>query len=216
MFAAKRFHQYVYGNTVTVQSDHKPLEVIFKKHLNKAPARLQCMLLQLQRYDLKIVYTPGKDMHVADTLSRDVATEQANGGQEDLFEERVVHTMEATAAMSSDMLKMLKEATAADETLQAVAETLRNGWPKRRCSVAASLYQYWPVCNAISIRDGLLMTDDRIVIPQSAKQVMLERLHLAHQGIQRTMAQARKVMYWPGMTRDIESTVERCSPCQQL
>ena len=46
-FATKRFHQYVYGNTVTVQSDHKPLEVIFKKHLGKAPARLQRMLLLL-------------------------------------------------------------------------------------------------------------------------------------------------------------------------
>lgn len=95
-FATKRFHQYVYGNTVTVQSDHKPLEVIFKKHLSKAPARLQRMLLQLQRYDLRITYTSSKNMHVADTLSRAVVTECKDDAKEDLFEERVVHAMEAT------------------------------------------------------------------------------------------------------------------------
>lgn len=70
VFAAKRFHQYVFGRTVTVQSDHKPLEAIVRKPLNKAPARLQGMLLQLQKYDLNITYTPGKHMYIADTLSR--------------------------------------------------------------------------------------------------------------------------------------------------
>ncbi|KAK7886269.1 hypothetical protein WMY93_025890 [Mugilogobius chulae] len=59
VFATKRFHQYVYGRPVTVQSDHKPLEVIMRKPLCKAPARLQGMLLQLQRYDLAVTYTPG-------------------------------------------------------------------------------------------------------------------------------------------------------------
>lgn len=29
-------------------------------------------------------------------------------------------------------------------------------------------------------------------------------------------AQARKVIYWPGMTRDIKHKVESCAPCQQL
>ena len=215
-FATKRFHQYVYGNTVTVQSDHKPLEIIFRKHLSKAPARLQRMLLQLQRYDLNIVYTAGKDMHVADALSRAFLEGYNDEVKEDLFEERVVHAMEATAAMDADTLKTLKHATAADNVLQQVVAMHHNGWPNRRSSIATNLYQYWPMRTAISIRDEILMTGDKIVIPQSARQMMLDRLHLAHQGIQRMKAQARKVMYWPGMTHDIEHMVESCAPCQQL
>ena len=65
-----RFNQYVYGRPVTVQTDHKPLESIFKKSLLSAPKRLQRMLLQLQRYSLNIVYKPGKELFIADTLSR--------------------------------------------------------------------------------------------------------------------------------------------------
>lgn len=174
------------------------------------------MLLQLQRYDLKIAYTPGKDMHVTDTLSRAVVTEQAGDTKEDLFEESVLHAMETTVALDSDMLKMLKEVTATDRVLQTVIETHQNRYPKRRCCIGTSLYQYWPIRHTISIRNGVLMAGDRIVIPQGARQMMLERLHLAHQRIQRTKAQARKVMHWPGMTQDIEHMVEKCAPCQQL
>ena len=44
---------------------------IMKKLLNKAaPPRLQRLMLQLQPYDLRIKYVPGKFMYVADTLSR--------------------------------------------------------------------------------------------------------------------------------------------------
>ena len=65
-----RFDQYVYGRSITVQTDHKPLETIFKKSLLSAPKRLQRMLLQLQRYSLNKVYKPGKELFIADTLSR--------------------------------------------------------------------------------------------------------------------------------------------------
>ena len=53
-----------------VKSDHKPLEAIFKKHLSSAPPRLARMLLCIQKYDAQIKYLPGKDVPVADALSR--------------------------------------------------------------------------------------------------------------------------------------------------
>lgn len=53
-FTTKKCHQSLYGAQVEAQSDHKLLEVIFSKLLGKASARLQCMLLQLQKYDLKV------------------------------------------------------------------------------------------------------------------------------------------------------------------
>ena len=51
-------------------SDHKPLEMIAMKSLANAPPRLQRMLLELQRYDVTIKYRPGKEMQLADVLSR--------------------------------------------------------------------------------------------------------------------------------------------------
>ena len=53
-----------------MESDHKPLEMIHQKSLASALPRLHCMLLQLQRYDVTIKYRPGKEMLLADALSR--------------------------------------------------------------------------------------------------------------------------------------------------
>ena len=69
LLGCKRFHQYLYGHKVTVQSDHKPLDSIMKKPLSVVPPHLQRMLLQLQKYDLHIVHIPGKNIPIADTLS---------------------------------------------------------------------------------------------------------------------------------------------------
>ena len=70
VFGAERFNTYLYGKHFTIESDHKPLEMIAKKNLKAAPARLQRMLLRLQRYDYDIQYVPGKFMTLPDSLSR--------------------------------------------------------------------------------------------------------------------------------------------------
>ena len=54
---------------MNVGPDHKPLEEILKRSLCDAPARLQRMLLRLQRYNLKVRYKMGPLMLIADTLS---------------------------------------------------------------------------------------------------------------------------------------------------
>jgi hypothetical protein len=58
-FAFEHFHQYVFGQAVEVGTDQKPLMSIFKKSLNDCPLRLQRLLLRVQKYDLRIGYTPG-------------------------------------------------------------------------------------------------------------------------------------------------------------
>ena len=66
-----KFDQWVYGkHDIEVHTDHQPLETILRKPLNKAPARLQKMLMRLRRYSFKALYKKGTSLHLADTLSR--------------------------------------------------------------------------------------------------------------------------------------------------
>ncbi len=65
----ERFHQYIYGQTNTCQTDHKPLVAIFFKSLNDCPLRIQRLMLRMQKYDMKVVYIAGKYMFMADALS---------------------------------------------------------------------------------------------------------------------------------------------------
>ena len=70
IFACIWFNTYLQGCRFTVQSDHKPLEMIHLKSMHNTPPHLQRMLLQLQKYDMEIKYKPGSEMLLADALSR--------------------------------------------------------------------------------------------------------------------------------------------------
>ena len=54
MFACERFHIYIYGRKVIVETDHQPLIATSKKQLCDAPPRLQRLLLRIQKYDLML------------------------------------------------------------------------------------------------------------------------------------------------------------------
>jgi len=43
LYGVERFEQCVYGRLTKIQTDHKPLESIFRKSLLRAPKRLQRM-----------------------------------------------------------------------------------------------------------------------------------------------------------------------------
>ena len=47
VFGCERFQHFVFGIDFTIESDHKPLEMIILKHIASAPARLQRLLLRL-------------------------------------------------------------------------------------------------------------------------------------------------------------------------
>ena len=70
VFSLEKFHQYTFWHHVKIQSDHKPLESILKKFLGCAPRRLQGVMMRLQKYNIELRYERGKDLHLANTLSR--------------------------------------------------------------------------------------------------------------------------------------------------
>ena len=64
VFAAQKFHEYLYCRHFHIFNDHKPLKPIFSKSILKAPARIQRFLLGLQRYNFTMNYEKGVNMVV--------------------------------------------------------------------------------------------------------------------------------------------------------
>ena len=108
VYGCERFHNYLFGHKFTVESDHKPLAASHLKHLNAAPPRLRRMLLRLQQYDIDIVYTPGKEIPVADALSR--------LSQDDKYpiEDLEIMVLEVSTQFSSTILESIRVATDED------------------------------------------------------------------------------------------------------
>ena len=133
LFACEKFHLYniiyIYArNNVTIQSDHKPLENIFQTPLNNAPARLQRMSLMLQKDDIRVKFTPGKELYVADTLSRAYLPNESVSASVAAISEA---SSAENLAMSANRLKKLRTASRNDASLQHVAKLAEKGWPAR-------------------------------------------------------------------------------------
>lgn len=77
VFECTKFHEYTYSMPdVEIESDHKPLEAILRKSLYQAPVRLQKTIMAVQKFSINVVYHPGKQLVIADTLSRAFLPEQ--------------------------------------------------------------------------------------------------------------------------------------------
>lgn len=212
VYGCEKFHHYIYGRKVTVETDHKPLVAIYNKPLYRATPRLQRMLMKLQRYELKLVYVPGKDMHISDALSRSYLQETP----EILVDDEIdVDSIEAQLPVSPAKLQQLKEATAADETLQTLKNTVLIGWPVDRSSVPLNILQYWNYRDEITAIDGILYKGQRLMVPISLKKEMLNKLHEAHMGIVKTQTRARELLFWPKMNQDIEDFIGQCAVCNK-
>ncbi|CAB4002062.1 Hypothetical predicted protein [Paramuricea clavata] len=125
-----KWHQYLYGKkNILVHTDHQPLETIFRKPLSKAPRRLQRMMLKLQQYHFSVQYKKGKEMYIADTLSRAALTNPtAMGTGEEVFRMELSSMDLKPPNLSNVTLERLKEVSS-DATLKSLYETVLIGWP---------------------------------------------------------------------------------------
>ena len=204
VFACIRFNTYLQGRRFTVQSDHKPLEMIHLKSMHNAPPRLQRMLLQLQKYDMKIEYKPGSEMLLADALLRC----PARYSQEIKLDLRVHYI-----AFTSAWIETLRETTCKDLVLSTVYQLVQHGWPKKRRRVPNVAKYYTDFRDELSTDEGLLLKGPSLIIPATLRENYLQRLHEGHLSANKTITNARQHMFWPGIEADIKDYTRRCQVC---
>lgn len=68
VWSVDKFNHYLFGTRFHILSDHRPLVWLYS--VEDPGAKLLRWRLQLNNYDYKIDYTPGKTNYVADELSR--------------------------------------------------------------------------------------------------------------------------------------------------
>ena len=106
-------------------------------------------------------------------------------------------------------MKEAQEETAKDSCLMRIARYVNEGWPKRIDQVPVDAKTYWPYKKELSMTNGMLLKDKRLIIPVSIRKEVLKQLHQAHMGIERTKWRARATISWPQINQQIEEIVKR-------
>ena len=109
-----------------------------------APPRLQRMLLRLQKYDFTVKYRPGKEMVLADTLSR--AHIQKLKPDASHMEDEIeyhAHSVLQRKPVSTDKMEEIREETSKDPTMMILINVIRRGWPQSRRQTPVEIHEFW-------------------------------------------------------------------------
>ena len=213
-WACERLSDYLIGMKFHIHTDHKPLVPLFStKHLEELPIRIQRFRLRMMRYYFTISHVPGKDLIIADTLSRAPITAACESDQllqkeAECFVDVVVESLPVTERQ----LQRIKLHQEEDETCRMIVSYCQSEWPeKHKCP--AAVHPYYSVASEISVQQGLLMRGGRIIIPPSLRQEILGKIHAGHQGITKCRERARQSVWWPRMSKELENLVKNCTEC---
>ncbi|KAF7258658.1 hypothetical protein EG68_04124 [Paragonimus skrjabini miyazakii] len=166
------------------------------------------MLVRLRKYNFEIGYTPGKNLVLADTLSRvSLAMEEGNRtGYEQ------VHL---TLAESHSWLPRMRQKFADDEEMEKIGEQIRNDWLDNARQVSELIHPYFRVRDELTTENGFVFRRERLVIPRPARKVTVQEIHRSHLGVRSCTRRAKDTVYWPGMTSHINDIVSTCTVCKQ-
>ena len=143
-----------------------------KKPLAKAPRHMQNLLLQVQYYSYSLENRAGKDIPVADTLSRAPLQDKQNIGN------KIFHFF--FTSLSRDRLKQVWAATSADAECVELKNTILTGWPQSKQEVPRAITPYFDYRDELTVQDGIILKGERIVIPWAMWKEVTERAHSGH------------------------------------
>jgi hypothetical protein len=115
------------------------LENIFTKPLAKAQKRIQCMLIQLQNYNVTVSYAKGKSLHLADALSRAYINDQPHSDERSIEKANSLIFIK----MSDQRVKSIAEATLTD--------------PRSSINLSRHLQQFIQHCDELTHHNGWIL-----------------------------------------------------------
>ena len=229
----EHFHEYVYGEPVTVYTDHQPLESIFANPNKKMNGRLEKWSLRIQPYDATVKYRKGRKKP-SDYLSRHVVDGKSSSRSGKVAEE-YVNFIVSEAVPKSMTLEEIREATDNDPTLSKVKEFIKSGkWygvkdvDDDNIDMNA-LVAYSKVRDELCIVDRIILRGHRIAVPRSlcdkVVQIVLPQVlqskavqiaHEGHQGEVKTKSLLKTKVWFPGMDSLVSTMIKDCMPCQMV
>ena len=213
-------------DNLVVVTDHKPLTKIFgDRTLDEITnTRLFRLKQRTLLWRFQIFHLPGATNCAADATSRHpvlctfIATVSCHElDSPDIIEQALVAAVQHDSSKAfsiqwEEIALHTKNDPALNHLLHAIECGFDSDSLKTHC---VGLDQYLPFRESYYILDGVILYNDRVVVPASLRHIVLSALHAAHQGTSAMERRARATVFWPGMTRDIHDVRNSCAHCNR-
>ena len=101
-----------------------------------------------------------------------------------------------------------REKLVKDVELRELSSVILKGWLINREDVPPSLKQHWSYRDELACLDGLLFQGDKLIVPKTPQSEMLGEESSDSFGYCEVQMQGKTVLFWPGMSIQIEENVE--------
>ena len=111
----------------------------------------------------------------------------------------------------------IRKAGQRDGTYQDLIRVIADGWPEKQQlkAIHENLTPFYTEREHLMVYGGVILHGPRLFIPPSMRRTVLDRLHAAHLGINKTTERASRSVWWPGITADVKHRVEACQTCRE-
>ena len=193
--------------------DQKQLVLIYRKHMVEISPRIQRLIVRsfpCQPFNVR--YREGVEIPLADALSRVTPWPMEEDGIQ--LPIITVNLVTVNIPYSSNEVEIIHEETGKDPTIKILMHYISTGWPCEWRRLPQELHLYWNFREDLSVKDGLVTKSSRLLIPSTLRWKVMEQIHDGHQSMEKCMLKARESVFWPGISDDIQETVEWCGICQ--
>ena len=210
MWACERFSHYLCGlESFRQKTDHQPLvPLINQQDLDKVPLRCHRLLMRLMRFNPKAEYLPGKELVLADTLSRNPLSNPPETSDTEEDVKAYVDAAEMMRLVSMAKMESIKSAISNDPQLSHVLDYTVNDWPKYAKDVPEQLRPSHAVRGSLSVVDVEIIYQNRLVIRPALQPEILERIHDGYQSVTKCRKRANTSVF-------IHNKVSNCDFCQE-
>ena len=174
------------------------------------------MLIKILDYVVVLHHQEGNKMHLSDAISRLSVhdSDAAKNKAKPIADFNIsIHEISEITGFKLLTLQDIKEETIKDCQLTKLKTFIVDGFLKHKHECAEDICSFFYYRESLTITDGMIMKDKRVVILDSLCEQALGNLHRSHMGIVKMKERASISMFWPKIYNDIENFLSRCCPC---
>ena len=197
-----------------VITDHKPLTYMFNKTHGELPPRIERCVMDIQEFDYEVTHRPGKEC-IADFMSRKHSDRQGTSPvkvqesqTKNIVQSEICQAIHVESAIT---IKEVQQATAEWDLTMKIKKMISE---RPKSCKDPELSPYFRVIDELTIIDGMICKNKKILIPPSLQKRAIRLSHRMHQGISKTKAFARSFCWFPGIDQMIENKIRTCLQCQ--